>query len=279
MKQFSKVISSMVFLVFLLVVLASNPVLAQASKEKLQRVETLMEISGANDLVASASDLIRGLSVPVKTQRYKKAIERASKRSYKARDMQKRLTAELAQRLRDREVEDALSFYRSDLGRQIVKLETRHRSPGAKRKGKMNIAEIGRKMEANTERAQLVKGLVKDLRLVKISRSMGKGTLYAMTSAFYASGKLRTTLSEAQFRARVEKMTAPFLRIIEKSTPFEAFHTYQSVSLEGLKGYRAYLASSSGRRYYKKYMQSFEKLMTEEAENYAASVVAELGKS
>ncbi|MEM8837228.1 MAG: DUF2059 domain-containing protein [Pseudomonadota bacterium] len=281
MKQFSEVISSVVFPVFLLVVLASNPALAEESKDKLQRVETLMKISGTNHLIAGTSNGIRGFFTRLKHPRLRKGFESTTNAVavFDAKNMQRRLAADLSKRLGEREIEAAISFYRSDLGRQVVELERRSRSPESGATGGKSIAEIRREMEADTERAQLINGLVKDLRLADISRSIRKSSVYAFTPGLFASGESKKTLSKAELRTLAHKRAAPFLRASERNIPFVAFHTYRSVSTDGLRKYRAFLTSPAGRRYYKRYMRSFEDLLAEETEDFTSLIMEAFAKT
>ena len=179
----------------------------------------------------------------------------------------------LDETLKQGDLEAAVDFYQSDLGRLVTEMEVKAQAPGMAQEADARGAEIlADLIEREDDRLEAYTGLIEALGALDSGVVTAMNLNFAIYDGMSRSGRLPYQLSEAEILNLVSSQQEKMRSQIRNQLYISFAYTYRDLSDEDLAKYVAFLISDTGRAVYGSLELSMERVLSQRARDFGGKL-------
>ncbi|MCJ8269439.1 MAG: DUF2059 domain-containing protein [Psychrosphaera sp.] len=203
-------------------------------------VEKLLELSGGNKAIEAMPGAVKGGMMQAKQGMPEPLFDKivaSVDSSIKPDVIKKTLKAAISKSMTDKEVAELLTWYESDLGKELVKAESVNNSPEAY----VQMQQQAQKLFADAPRVAIAKRYDSLIGATDAMIDMQVSSGAAIYSAMAAIAKPDTAPDLSQFKSMIAAQMAPMRSQMESIVIMSFVYAHQTTDMAKLKKYEAFL--------------------------------------
>lgn len=244
---------------------ASQSLLAAPPADSAGKVSRLIDLSGIGHV---ATQVLPGMLIGIDDPQpgvpagIRSALRDAATQAFQADTMIERIRIRLGSALTGGQLDDALSWLDTPLGRRITSLENAASEPAAMAEMRAYAQELQQR-PAPKHRADLISELNAATGASELTASIMEASVLATAFGFNAAQSVQQQVPADLLRQRVKSSLPQLRERLDQTVTLSLFYAYRSLSDQELAVYLNFLKSSSGAAYSKGAVEAFREAMLE----------------
>lgn len=270
----NRVFCRVVFLAFTWTVWVSSPASESSALygELLQRSGLAGEIQQLPEvMVLGLKQGASGENTDVLTSDILQNLARAARRAYSPGVIKARVLAHLRQNMPLNQVQEALSWYNSPVGRKIARLESESSTPEAQIRIEQYAANLANENYPE-EKVALIQALAEDSGAIESGIEIALNTQKAIAAAALAASATENLSSLPYVLDQVEKYRPRVAKFVTQNILVSMLFTYQTLSKEELAQYLEFIRTESGTAFQALSLESLKRSLGESGLRFGKSM-------
>ncbi|MDC0664316.1 DUF2059 domain-containing protein [Marinobacter sp. SS21] len=233
------------------------------ASERDRQLDELMALSGLNEQVAQIPESLKagfiqaqqqGTPIPEATFQ---AMMRSTERSIVAEDILAEIQTSLASKLSDADIQTLLTWYQSDLGREIAEAERRAAQPSAYG----DMMRQAKTLYGDSRRVKFAEKMDKLFGATDMVMELQKFTGVAVFSAMTMGTQPGAAMDLSVFEERIATEIEASRPAVEQGIVLSYLYSYRNLDMAKLETYAQFLREPEARRFNTTILESMNRAL------------------